>query len=206
MNAAETAVHFVLFPTSIGRCGIAWRSDRIVATHLPEGNDDRTRARLVARVGGAAEDDPPPPVRQAIEAMTALLDGARVDLSAVACDYGAADPFSIGVYDIARAIPPGETLTYGEIATRLGDKSRAPEVGQALGRNPLPIIVPCHRVLGANRKLTGFSAAGGIATKLRMLAIEGAAIGETPGLFGDLPLATKPDGRRARRGKPATRT
>lgn len=199
MSAADTATQFALFPTAIGRCGVAWRGDRIVATQLPEASDERTRARLVARTGGAVEAEPPAAVRQAIDAMTALLAGARVDLSAIACDYGSPDDFRVRVYDIARAIPPGETLTYGEIAVRLGDKSRAQEVGQALGRNPLPIIVPCHRVLGANRKLTGFSAAGGVATKLRMLAIEGAAVAEPPGLFGDLPLAAKPDGRRARR-------
>lgn len=192
MGSADTGVRFALFQTAIGRCGIAWRGDNIVATHLPEANDDRTRARLVARTGGATEGDPPPPIRQAIDAMTALLDGARVDLSAIACDYGSVDPFSTRVYDATRAIPPGETLTYGDIAVRLGDKALAQEVGQALGRNPLPIIVPCHRVLGANRKLTGFSAAGGVATKLRMLAIEGAPVADPPGLFGDLPLATRP--------------
>jgi methylated-DNA-[protein]-cysteine S-methyltransferase len=209
MSGAETAVHVALFPTAIGRCGVAWRGDKIVATHLPEASDARTRARLIARAGRATESDPPPAVRQAIDAMTALLDGAAVDLTAVDCDYGAADPLSVQVYEIARAIPAGETLTYGEIAARLGDKSLAPSVGQALGRNPLPIIVPCHRVVGANRKLTGFSANGGVATKLRMLAIEGAAIGEPAGLFADLPLATKPDSRRrprtaAHRGRAKT--
>ena len=76
------------------------------------------------------------------------------------------------VYDAARAIPPGKTLAYGEIAERIGAPGAARAVGQALGRNPFPIVVPCHRVLAAGGKIGGFSAHGGTATKRRMLAIE----------------------------------
>ena len=115
--------------------------------------------------------------------MTALLEGTRTDLAEVRCDLGATDAFSARVYEIARSIPPGRTLTYGAIAEQLGNKRLAQRVGRAMGNNPLPIIVPCHRVLGAGGKLTGFSAHGGVATKLKMLAIEGARIGDEPDLF-----------------------
>lgn len=115
-----------------------------------------------------------------------LLDGKSVSLNHIACDLRAIEPLAVRVYDVARAVPVGETVTYGEIAAQLGDRQLAQAVGRALGRNPLPIIVPCHRVVGANGKLTGFSAPGGIETKLKMLAIEGAYIGGTRSLFDDL--------------------
>ena len=191
MAGIETTSKFALFATSIGYCGVAWCGDEIVATHLPEPTDEKTRSRLSARAGGASECDAPPVVERAIGAMTALLEGERVDLGFVVCDYRSVDSFEARVYDIARTIPPGETLTYGEIAIRLGDKLFAQAVGRALGRNPLPIIVPCHRVVGASGRLTGFSASGGVATKLRMLAIEGADLGKPPGLFDHLPMAVK---------------
>ena len=183
--------HFSLFPTPLGECGIAWRAEAIVATHLPEETSAATAARLVARTG-ASEGQPPSEIRRAIGSMTSLLEGDRIDLSWIVCDFGAVDPLSEKVYNAVRAIPPGQTLTYGAIALQLGDKRLAQNVGRILGRNPLPIIVPCHRVIGANGKLTGFSAYGGIDTKLRMLAIENARIGDAPGLFDDLPLAVKP--------------
>lgn len=181
-----------LFPTTIGACGIAWRGGTVVATHLPEKDGAATFARVSARSGNALAGDPPEAVASAIAGITALLDGQGGDLAFIDCDFSALDPFNARVYEAARAIPPGETRTYGEIAESLGDKRYAQAVGQALGRNPFPIIVPCHRVMGANGRLTGFSANGGTATKLRMLAIEGARIGQGPGLFDDLPLAAKP--------------
>ncbi len=185
----------MLFPTPLGACGVAWSSDLVVATHLPEKTETATAARLAARTG-ASEGQPPPVIQQAIAAITALLRGEGTDLTPIACDFSRIDPFSVQVYAATRAIPPGQTLTYGAIALQLGDKLLAQRVGQALGRNPFPIIVPCHRVMGANGKLTGFSANGGVETKLKMLEIEGARIGEAPGLFGDLPLGVKPKGWR----------
>ncbi|MBO9436907.1 MGMT family protein [Ruegeria sp. R13_0] len=123
--------------------------------------------------------------------MTGLLEGDRTDLSFIACGFEGVDPFATKVYAVTQNLAPGETSTYGEIADEIGEKQRAREVGQALGHNPLPIIVPCHRVLGAGGKLTGFSAPGGVQLKLKMLEIEGAQIGSAPGLFGDLPLSVK---------------
>ena len=136
--------------------------------------------------------NPPDVIAQAITKITDLLKGEKTDLSEIACDYSGLEALAVKVYDLARAIPPGQTRTYGEIATQLGDKRLAQAVGRAFGQNPFPILVPCHRVMGADGKLTGFSAGGGVATKLKMLAIEGAQIGEAPSLFGDLPLAIRP--------------
>lgn len=183
--------HFALFPTPLGDCGIAWRDARVVATHLPDANPAATAARLAARAD-ATPGEPPAAIRDAIAAISALLAGAGRDLNFIDCDFDGIDPFAAKVYAATRAIPAGETRTYGAIAAELGDKRFAQNVGQALGRNPFPIVVPCHRVVGANDRLTGFSAPGGVATKLRLLAIEGARIGEAPGLFDALPLAVKP--------------
>ena len=104
-------------------------------------------------------------------------------LSKLPLDIGGVSAFQRQVYDIARSIPPGKTLSYGDIARRIGDVALSREVGQALGRNPVPIIVPCHRVLAAGDKPGGFSANGGVTTKLKLLAIEGAAVNYTPSLF-----------------------
>ena len=191
VHDARPPVHFALFPTPLGDCGIAWCSDMVVATHLPEESSADTGRHLAARTG-ATKGEPSGVIRRAIASMTALLEGEGTDLTSIVCDFGGIDPFSAQVYAATRAIPAGETSTYGAIASQLGDKRLARDVGQALGRNPLPIVVPCHRVIGAGGGLTGFSAAGGIATKLRMLAIEGAPVGGAPGLFDHLPLAAKP--------------
>lgn len=193
MPIDDSLAAHTLFATSIGSCGIAWRGDVVVATTLPEASVAATRSRIAKRANSKAEADPPPLVMAAITAMTRLLEGARIDLSFIACDLGPDDDFNARVYREARLIAPGATLTYGDLAERLGNKLWAQAVGRALGRNHLPIIVPCHRVLGANGKLTGFSANGGVATKLRMLEIEGAAVGPPAALFDALPLAVKPD-------------
>lgn len=136
--------------------------------------------------------EPPAAIRSAIRSIAALLGGERTDLSFIACDFSRVSPFAAAVYTATRTIPAGETLTYGDIACKLGNKQLARKVGQALGRNPVPIIVPCHRVIGANSRLTGFSAHGGIETKRRLLEIEGASIAGTPRLFDHLPISVKP--------------
>jgi methylated-DNA-[protein]-cysteine S-methyltransferase len=167
-----TAPGYTLFDTAIGRCAIAWGTRGILAVQLPEADDRATRARLLRRCSGASEMLPPAGVKRVCDDIVALLDGEAIDLKSVALDVQAVSEFERRVYAIARTIPPGETLTYGDIATRLGAPGAAREVGQALGRNPFPIVVPCHRVQAAGGKTGGFSAPGGVATKLRMLQIE----------------------------------
>lgn len=176
---------YMLFRTALGDCAIAWRGERVVATRLPGASVAET-ARGIVALTGASEGAPPPAIQHAITAMTALLDGERVDLSTIDCDLDSIDALARDVYAAMRAIPIGQTRTYGDIAAQLGNPQLARHVGRTLGRNPLPIIVPCHRVVGANGRLVGFSADGGIRTKQRMLVIEGAWREGTPDLFGDL--------------------
>src|SRR5436309_2326693 len=186
---------FTLFDTAIGPCGIAWNERGITAVQLPEADAAKTRARLLRRSPELHEAPPPPGVQRAIDGMTALLRGEAADLSSIVLDMDRVDSFERQVYEIARTIAPGATVSYGEIAVRLGDRALARDVGQALGRNPFPLIVPCHRVLAAGGKVGGFSANGGITTKLRLLTIERARTSDAPTLFdGDraLPLAVKP--------------
>ena len=173
----------MLFDTQIGPCGIAWGDRGVIAVQLPEGDEAKTRARLLRRCPHAREAAPPAAVQDAIEGIISLLRGERHDLSAIALDMDGLPSFDRRVYEVARTIAPGATLSYGEISARLGARDLARDVGQALGRNPFPIIVPCHRVLAAGGKAGGFSANGGITTKLRLLTIERARTSDTPTLF-----------------------
>jgi methylated-DNA-[protein]-cysteine S-methyltransferase len=176
-----TALGFALFDTAIGRCAVAWSALGIVAVQLPEASERKTRARILQRCPQAGEAPPPTAVKRAIRGIEALLTGELCDLSAVALDMQGVPAFRRRVYEVARTIPPGSTLSYGEIAARLGAPHAARAVGQALGKNPFAILVPCHRVLAAGGKPGGFSADGGVATKLRLLAIERAEVnGEPP--------------------------
>lgn len=176
---------FTLFDTAVGRCGIAWGERGVTGVQLPQPDEAQTRTRLQQRAGNELPEvsPPPPEVARAISDITALLNGANADLSGIALDMSRVEEFNRGVYRIAREIPPGKTLTYGDIAKRLGGVELSRDVGQALGQNPFPIVVPCHRVLAAGGKPGGFSANGGVKTKLKMLAIEGAYVNHTPSLF-----------------------
>ena len=178
-----TAHSLAIFDTAIGRCGIVWGARGINGVQLPMGSEDKTRARIRQRYGDLAEVPPSAQVQGAIDGIVELLAGKPNDLSGVVLDLDGVPEFNRGVYDIARTIPPGKTLTYGDIAKRLGGVELSRDVGQALGRNPCPIVVPCHRVLAAGGKPGGFSANGGVVTKLKMLAIEGAVVNHTPSLF-----------------------
>jgi methylated-DNA-[protein]-cysteine S-methyltransferase len=150
---------------------------------LPMSNEEKTRQRIHQRFGDIEETAPPAAVQGAIDGIVELLAGKPNDLTDVVLDLDGVPEFHRGVYDIARTIPPGSTMTYGDIAKRLGGVELSRDVGQALGRNPCPIVVPCHRVLAAGGKPGGFSAIGGVVTKLKMLAIEGAYVNHTPMLF-----------------------
>jgi methylated-DNA-[protein]-cysteine S-methyltransferase len=178
-----TGYCFAIFETAIGACGIVWGPRGINGVQLPMGSEAKTRSRIVQRYADLAEAEPPVEVERAIEGIVELLAGKPNDLRDVVLDLDGVPEFHRGVYDIARDIPPGKTLTYGDIAKRLGGVELSRDVGQALGRNPCPIVVPCHRVLAAGGKPGGFSANGGVVTKLKMLAIEGAVVNHTPSLF-----------------------
>ena len=185
-------VSYSFFETAIGACGIAWSPDGIAGVSLPEEKEKDWRRRFVSRYPQAQEAVPPVFVEQAISRIQALFKGEPDDLADIALDEAGLSEFNRSVYELARRIAPGATRTYGDIAKELGGLHLAREVGQALGRNPFPIIVPCHRVLAANGKTGGFSAPGGVATKFRMLAIERAKTDNAPSLFDELPLAAPP--------------
>ena len=178
-----TDQHFTLFDTPIGACGIEWGPRGINGVQLPMGSEDKTRARIRQRRGDIVEAAPTEEVQRAIGRIVDLLAGNSDDLTDIPLDLDGVPEFNRGVYDIARAIPPGKTLTYGDIAKKLGGVELSRDVGQALGRNPCPVVVPCHRVLAAGDKPGGFSANGGVVTKLKMLEIEGAVVNYTPSLF-----------------------
>ena len=178
-------IGFTLFATALGSCGIAWGEGGIVGVWLPEVDEAHTRERLLAECTAALEVSPPPAVRSVIGAIVALLRGEDSDLAFAELDMERVPPFERKVYEATRAIPPGSTLTYGEVAARLGQREAVRAVGRALGRNPFPLIVPCHRVLAAGGKDGGFSAPGGIAMKRRLLAIEAARVSGQGELFGD---------------------
>jgi len=178
------ACGYALFPTAIGHCGIAWQGALLVGVQLPEdAGEAQTRVRMQRRFPPLAECAMPPQVAAWAARVATLLQGARDDLCDLPLALDTVPPFNARVYELARSIPPGKTMTYGEMAAALGEPGAARAVGQALGHNPFAPVVPCHRILAANGKTGGFSAGGGAATKMRMLDIEGAFAHDTLALF-----------------------
>src|SRR5258705_3846976 len=183
LEPAMTSHSFAIFDTAIGRCGIVWGARGINGVQLPMGSEDKTRTRIRQRHGDIAEAPPSAEVQCAIDGIVELLAGKPNDLTDVVLDLDGVPEFNRGVYDIARTIPPGKTLTYGDIAKRLGGVELSRDVGQAPRRNPCPIAGPRHPGLAADGKPGGFSANGGGVPKLKMLAIQGAGGNHTPRLF-----------------------
>lgn len=176
---------YALFPTALGHCGIAWGPNGLTGVYLPEPTEAALRARMARQFPDCNESAPPAHVQQAMDDVVALLNGTPPepnDLTHLVLDMDGVPPFHQRVYAVTRRIPPGQTLTYGEVAKLLGEPGASRAVGQALGANPFAPVVPCHRVLAANSGSGGFSAPGGIDTKLRMLLTERAQFGG-PGLF-----------------------
>jgi len=174
---------FALFATALGTCAIAWNEIGLTGVWLPEAHAELLRRKVARRCDGARESKPSGWVAEAVEAITRLLAGDPVDLGGVALDSAGIDEFDRRVYAVTRTIAPGRVLTYGEVAARVGVDATARAVGQSLGRNAMPIVVPCHRVVATGGGLGGFSAPGGTQTKRRMLAIEDAHPSGPPGLF-----------------------
>jgi methylated-DNA-[protein]-cysteine S-methyltransferase len=165
---------YTIFDTGLGRCGIAWSQSGIAGVQLPEAREIETRKRLFRLYPDARELRPPPDVEIAIEGVVALLRGEPCDLSDVTLDMTGIPAFHARVYAFTRAIPRGETLTYGEVAAKLRLSGAVHAVAQALARNPFVIIVPCHRVLEAGGYADNISPNGGAISKRRLLSIEGA--------------------------------
>lgn len=168
--------HHVLFSTSLGACAVAWRARGIRWILLPERSPEATSARLVTLAGASVASAPPAAVQASIDRIVRHLETGAEDLSTILLDMEDLPPFSRRVYEITRAVPPGEVRTYGEIANLIGAPAATRAVGQALGKNPFPIVVPCHRVVAAGHRPGGFSAPGGLDTKAHLLAIEGRSL------------------------------
>ncbi len=178
--ACMASYSFTLFDTALGRCGIAWGPLGVRAVSFAEPNDEDTSNRLRRRAPGAEEAPPPPEIARLIEDIKALFEGEPRDLSYAPLDMEGVGEFERAVYALSLQIRPGEAKTYGDLAKALGDVAQSRRVGQALGRNPFPIVVPCHRIVGADGAMTGFSAPGGAELKRKLLKIEGAL---APDLF-----------------------
>jgi methylated-DNA-[protein]-cysteine S-methyltransferase len=175
---------YALFETPIGLCAIVWGAHGILGTQLPEPGRGAAARRLQRRFPDAHSGPPTPAIAAAMARVHAFLGGGKDDFADFALDWRTVSAFDRAVYRQAQAIPAGETITYGMLAARLGDPGRAQAVGQALGRNPWPIVVPCHRITAAEGRMGGFSAPGGTATKLKLLELEGALRPEGLPLFG----------------------
>lgn len=184
--------YFHLFDTSVGTCAIAWGPQGLLAVRLPAVEGGDLAEKMGRAVPGAVPGEPDSETASAIAGIRALLSGDKRNLLEITLDMATTGPFDRAVYAIARAIPPGQTLTYGQVAKRLPPDvltdmppSIVPRaVGQSLGRNPWPIVVPCHRVMAAAGGTGGFSAPGGVDTKLTLLRIEGAVLpAQQLGLF-----------------------
>jgi methylated-DNA-[protein]-cysteine S-methyltransferase len=190
-----TGAAFCMFDTAIGTAAIAWRGEALVASWLPDASRQALEAAVRRRLPQAQQSDPPAAIARAIDALVRLLAGEAEDLGFIELDLEGVAAFDASVWLAARTIPPGETLTYGMLAARIGEPGASRAVGAALGRNRFPIVVPCHRILAATGT-GGFTAPGGRAAKLRLLEIERAALpGEAPGLFEALPLRLAPERR-----------
>lgn len=173
-SANSSPPTYLVFETGIGPIGLAWSVAGILRLQLPTGNGEATRRRLLAELPGAVVADPPPAIASVVGRLKHYSAGAPSDFADIALDLTGIDSFRLDVYRAARALGFGETVAYGKLAARAGHPGTARETGQALGRNPVPIIIPCHRVLAAGGRIGGFSAPGGAETKARLLKMEGA--------------------------------
>lgn len=168
------ALHFTLFQTALGPCGLVWSERGVVGFQLPERSEQLTLEKLVERFPAAVPAKATGTNARCVALLTRLLAGEPSDLSQVKLDVGSAPDFHQRVYEVVQQIPHGKTVTYGEVAALAGSPKASRAVGQAMARNPVALIVPCHRVTAASGKLGGFSAYGGAATKQVLLALEGA--------------------------------
>ena len=181
----------LVFETELGFVALAWSEHGLRHLALPQAERRQVEAAAARwRDAGpaVAEGEAPPFVGAAIALIRAYASGAVVDFTALPLDLGGVDPFRRAIYAAALRLGHGETATYGELSTRAGFLDKARETGQALGRNPLPLVVPCHRVLAAGNRPGGFSAPGGVATKLRLLDHEQIRLGAHDPTQGAFPF------------------
>jgi len=172
---------YAIFETRSGFCGIAWSDNGITRFQLPTGNAAATERLLLRRMSNAEAAKPTPEIAGVIEAVRRYFEGSAADFSDLKIDIGGQEDLFRQIYALARRLPWGHTTTYGALAKEIGDDPRlARDVGQAMAKNPIPLIIPCHRVLAAGGKVGGFSAPGGAASKVRMLELEGVVLAPEP--------------------------
>lgn len=166
---------YIVFPTALGHCGLAWAGRGIARLQLPSPDAGETEKLLQKRLPSACIAVPETRTREVIAMITRYFGGEQIDFTTVELDLAGQERFFLDVYAVARQIGWGDTTTYGGIVKTLGlGMEKARDVGQAMAKNPVPLIIPCHRVLAAGGRLGGFSAPGGTTTKLRMLDLENA--------------------------------
>lgn len=171
---AHTLHHYQVFQTAGGFCGIAWNDRGISRFQLPTKSAEAVERLLLRRLPAAEPGDPTPMVRDAIAAVKRYFEGEETDFSSFEIDLSEQDAFFRDIYAAARRVGWGHTTTYGTLAKELGaGPEAARDVGQAMAKNPVALIIPCHRVLAAGGKVGGFSAPGGSSSKIRMLELEG---------------------------------
>jgi methylated-DNA-[protein]-cysteine S-methyltransferase len=174
------AMAYTLFDTPLGTCAVAWSDQGLTWVQLPEASPARLLARLRKSLGKVQDSKPPAPIRRAIGLVRQHLGGKPADFRAAKLDMRGVPPFARRVYDALRQVETGSTVSYGQLAAQVGSPGGAQAVGGAMGRNPWPLVVPCHRVVAADGGLGGFSAHGGTATKARLLSLEGVALPLAP--------------------------
>jgi methylated-DNA-[protein]-cysteine S-methyltransferase len=173
----QTTHHYLVFETASGFCGIAWNSVGITSFRLPTKSADAAERGLRRRAPGAEPGAPTPAVAEAVAAVKRYFEGEATNFSGFELDLGEQEAFFRQVYAAARRVGWGHTTTYGALTKEVGaGPEAARDVGQAMARNPVPLIIPCHRVLAAGGKIGGFSAPGGSAAKIRMLELEGVRV------------------------------
>jgi methylated-DNA-[protein]-cysteine S-methyltransferase len=172
---------YFVFETAAGFCAIAWSDAGITRFVLPSQTAEATEHNLRRRIGNAEPGTPTAEVMAAVTAARRYFEGEKIDFSDLPLDLGGQSDFFKQIYAAARRVSWGSTTTYGSLAKEIGaGPETARGVGQAMARNPVPLIIPCHRVLAAGGKLGGFSAPGGTTTKQHMLKLEGISLEPPP--------------------------
>lgn len=172
---------YFVFDVAGGFCGIAWSDAGVARFVLPARTAQAAERSLLRRLPDAEPGTPPPEVLGAVDAVKRYFQGREADFSGLRLDLEGQEDFFREIYAAARRVAWGETTTYGALAKAFGaGPEAARDVGQAMARNPVPLIIPCHRVLAAGGKLGGFSAPGGAAAKRRMLELEGVRLAPPP--------------------------
>ncbi|QYO75142.1 methylated-DNA--[protein]-cysteine S-methyltransferase [Devosia salina] len=172
-------MEIALFDTALGRFGLGW-TERGLARALLPGDDDAAMLERLTRAGGT-QAEPSRAIAALMDRIEDYAEGEAIDFSDVSIDLSGVPDFHRRAYELLLEVRWGQTITYGALARRLGDVGLSRAVGQAMGANPIPLIIPCHRVLASDGKPGGFSAPGGGASKLKMLALEGVSVGAPAG-------------------------